>query len=550
MTALEAYKKRLAIQTLRPSAGMKLNHQELRREKDLFVRYPAWLKNRDRTKNDEKQSLYSLVRAFCHTEVEGGCSWQEANKLLYEFRQPHDGMKMDMIKEWVLPTAVLKQSTPTELNSKCKELTSFPSSLEFIRDYVSKSVPFVVKGGLTEHWAAVRKWDLEYLNRTVGKEDVKLYISLDGDFEKVQTYREWEENIHDLVEVMAPDGSSSKHTGNTSSSSAAAMTDPDFDPEERLLIRPAETVFTFAEFVYLSLFYPNKEQASFYLQKHDLRLWKDFTGLMQDISPFLFGERAGSTAPNKTKVKTMSKSKKIKSDKSKGKTGKRGAVPTAGDDVELSSVSSVDATETIDIEANGFGFSHFLQLQYFLFWAGVGTNRGPVHFDENENLFAMVKGKKTWIMFHPSESKQMYELNAEFRSAHLLFEIDLTKTDIGGGSGSNSKTIRGGRADSVIPSSAAVSAAPVGEYFSLPVSSTEKSFQPFSPVNVTHPDYTIHPLFQQAHRVTCEIEAGDVLYLPSNWWHEVASEGDAGDGLSIGKLCSRVCISVCLYLCM
>ena len=31
----------------------------------------------------------------------------------------------------------------------------------------------------------------------------------------------------------------------------------------------------------------------------------------------------------------------------------------------------------------------------------------------------------------------------------------------------------------------------------------------------------------------CMVRAGEMLYLPSAWWHEVTSEGDAGRSLSL-----------------
>ena len=480
----EAYRNRLEIQSKRPSSGNGLSHQELRREKKLINKFRTFSKL-----SWENDSLPSIVREFCHSEVDGGCSWMEANKLLFEFQNPRRVDGMDMVREWVLPTTVLKQAMPTELNSKCTELTSFPTGLEFIRDYVSKGVPFIVKGALVDQWDAVGKWDLEYLNETLGGEEVKLYISLDGDFEKVQSAGEWAQTIDGLAEVVGGESPNPKNHPL---------------PDEPILIRPAETLFTFAQYTYLSLFYPNEEQASFYLQKHDLRLWKDFTNIMQDISPFLFGERAKSAQQTEDLYKKKSKSKTKRTSKSKTKRTSK------------SKKSGRELGVNVDVEVNGFGFSNFLQLQYFLVWIGMGDTRGPVHFDENENIFAMVKGRKTWTMFHPSESKQMYESGAEFRSGHLLFEIDLSDVDISGGNTHSNVT-------------------PEGEYFTLPVSSTDKSYQPFSPVNVTHPDYVKHPAFREAHKVVCELDAGDVLYLPSNWWHEVASEGDPEDGMSIGE---------------
>ena len=40
----------------------------------------------------------------------------------------------------------------------------------------------------------------------------------------------------------------------------------------------------------------------------------------------------------------------------------------------------------------------------------------------------------------------------------------------------------------------------------------------------------LFPLFAQAHRLTAELEAGDALYLPCGFWHEVTSSGAADAG--------------------
>lgn len=47
-----------------------------------------------------------------------------------------------------------------------------------------------------------------------------------------------------------------------------------------------------------------------------------------------------------------------------------------------------------------------------------------------------------------------------------------------------------------------------------------------SPVDIVKPDLTRYPLFARAKPLQCNIHAGDVLYLPSFWWHEVQSRPD------------------------
>lgn len=62
----------------------------------------------------------------------------------------------------------------------------------------------------------------------------------------------------------------------------------------------------------------------------------------------------------------------------------------------------------------------------------------------------------------------------------------------------------------------------VGRYYPFPFGSTA----PFiSRVDPDHPDPARFPRFQQAQPVEFEVKAGEVLYLPTYWWHQVYSEG-------------------------
>eukprot|EP00966_Prymnesium_polylepis_P108329 2507444-Prymnesium_polylepis.1 len=46
-------------------------------------------------------------------------------------------------------------------------------------------------------------------------------------------------------------------------------------------------------------------------------------------------------------------------------------------------------------------------------------------------------------------------------------------------------------------------------------------YMPFSPVRLSAPDLARQPAFARARRLKCEVRAGEVLYLPSFWWHDV-----------------------------
>jgi len=47
-----------------------------------------------------------------------------------------------------------------------------------------------------------------------------------------------------------------------------------------------------------------------------------------------------------------------------------------------------------------------------------------------------------------------------------------------------------------------------------------------SPVDIKKPNYETFPKYEYAKSIECNIKKGEVLYLPSYWWHEVQSKPD------------------------
>lgn len=43
-------------------------------------------------------------------------------------------------------------------------------------------------------------------------------------------------------------------------------------------------------------------------------------------------------------------------------------------------------------------------------------------------------------------------------------------------------------------------------------------------VNAFHPDYVEFPSFAEAEGLACVQRPGDIIFTPSNWWHQVRNE--------------------------
>jgi len=152
--------------------------------------------------------------------------------------------------------------------------------------------------------------------------------------------------------------------------------------------------------------------------------------------------------------------------------------------LEYCSIKS-DLPELLE-DISSFPFANFLEESLTNIWLGNGRTVGKLHFDEYDNLLCQVSGKKTLTLFDPHNNENLYE--GYIREAVLSY----------------------------IPHSDSFHRSTLTESTSLVM----------SPVDLSHPDLKRYSLFKNAVSMTCTIEAGDVLYLPSFWWHEVKSSPD------------------------
>jgi jumonji domain-containing protein 7 len=383
----------------------------------------------------------------------------EIEREKHAFLEPENPTQEQLNRKWILPTKTLSRSAPSPNQNTCDIIDYIPTAAEFLNSYVSLSKPLVIKGGV-KRWPALdsHRWTVDYLQSRVNNSIVKVYISPDSDFEAPKAMRDYRRLLRYVT-----------------SGKKGSPQDSEISDDEFILVRPAETEFTFNEFVHLLTNYSNPYPGStFYLQKHSIYSWEN-TKLPNDLRPALFDEDYLQLHHTTTENKVVKQKRNKKGNKNKNKKG----------------------SNRVDVE---YDFARFLYLQHYLMWMGKGFARGNIHYDANENLHAVIRGSKTFILFHPH--KNMYEKEAYYRTAHFLYDYDKDMNE--------------------------------GKFWSLPVTVTNHDYQPFSPVNISDPNKEKHPLFNNIGRLECRVDEGDVIYIPSNWWHEVISEGSGDDNIFVG----------------
>jgi hypothetical protein len=96
-------------------------------------------------------------------------------------------------------------------------------------------------------------------------------------------------------------------------------------------------------------------------------------------------------------------------------------------------------------------------------WLSANDTCSPLHRDWPENLYAQVFGRKRFLMVHRKETRRVYR--RPFYSG--------------------------------VPN--------------------------FSRINAENVDYERFPLFRDVPRIEFEVNAGELLYIPRMWWHQVRS---------------------------
>lgn len=192
---------------------------------------------------------------------------------------------------------------------------------------------------------------------------------------------------------------------------------------------------------------------------------------------------------------------------------------TQGDDVthylEYFPLKTLESTGSKDVPS--IKWANFLSSRFTLVWFGMSGVRNPVgrlHYDRHENLMAMVAGSKQFVLYGPDQGEALYAATP-LRSGSLVYqpagnvsrhvEVDGTTQQRRG------RFIRD----------------------KTTIDDTYNEYHTYSPVDITRPDYAKYPKFRNAKKKVCDVAKGDILFVPSDWWHQVTSKMD-DEGKSIG----------------
>ena len=168
-------------------------------------------------------------------------------------------------------------------------------------------------------------------------------------------------------------------------------------------------------------------------------------------------------------------------------------------------------------DVSSIKWANFLSPRFPLVWFGMSGVRNPVgrlHYDRHENLMAMVAGAKQFVLYGPDQGEALYAATP-LRSGSLVYQRTgnvSSNVEVDGASlGSGGRFIRDKNR----------------------IDDTYNEYHTYSPVDITRPNFTKYPKFQNAKKKICDVNKGDILFVPSDWWHQVTSKMD-DEGKSIG----------------
>jgi hypothetical protein len=132
-------------------------------------------------------------------------------------------------------------------------------------------------------------------------------------------------------------------------------------------------------------------------------------------------------------------------------------------------------------------------------WLSVRGSRSSIHFDPFHNLLVVAVGVKRVSLWPPAETRRLYPLvRGAQHVAALHISADAQTSQALGGESSN-----------------------------------------HSAVDFAAPDFARHPLYADAVAQVVTLRAGDALFIPEGYWHQVDSEGTT-IGVNYWHVCTQL----------
>ena len=128
------------------------------------------------------------------------------------------------------------------------------------------------------------------------------------------------------------------------------------------------------------------------------------------------------------------------------------------------------------------------------FWMGDSRAVTSTHKDPYENMYAVLRGYKDIILYPPSDVSYMPYRNckqAKFQRSTLGNDIEDIKT-------------KNGR-----------------EYSNFSIEELDEGNIPWIVSDPLNPNFTEYPEFRKTSPFYLRLHAGDILYLPSLWFHHL-----------------------------
>ena len=168
-------------------------------------------------------------------------------------------------------------------------------------------------------------------------------------------------------------------------------------------------------------------------------------------------------------------------------------------------------------------------------WLGIGPTIGRLHFDPFENLLAVIRGRKDVVLFDPSD-------NAALHEGHMR-EAMLEHLDDAVGDAAELEPEGADELGEPLVQQPSVATLLSPRYSRAGLSDSTSMVN--SPLELNDPAAwgggsaaqrsafgERFPLFaQRARPLRCTVRAGETLYIPSWWWHEVASTPAAANAM-------------------